>query len=272
MSVQEFDYIKIVKNGWKQGSCLIIDHQQILDKNNNPLKKGLYIIISQDCDVVNSSLDKEPFVEILFVTEITEVDGSLTNGKNPRILHFLGKNSDLAKHLQLVIHEKYFLPREHLVTLIPEENISLESESLEILIRWLANRYTRTAFPDAFNLRVRNVVPKIKTILKQYGNNTYGLFVRLNTYKELDSGEIYKLFFYILFNPKHNENSSAIDEFDNCLEKISQQLSGLPGVEVIQSQRLSIDDISHFEYLKLKKWDFDYISYAANGDGEILSA
>lgn len=119
MSENHFDYLKIISNGWRQGSCLLVNNGDFLDNNKSPLKEGLYVVISQDCDVVNHDLNKEPIVELLFMSEIKKEDGSLTNGKNPRKLHFQLQVDGGNKCLECVIHDKFFLPRQHLANVIP---------------------------------------------------------------------------------------------------------------------------------------------------------
>lgn len=269
MSEENFDHSKIISNGWKQGSCLLVENGQFIDKNNNRLKEGLYVVISQDCDVVNHDLNKEPIIELLYMSEVKKEDGSLTNGKNPRKLHFKLQVDSGNKCLECIIHDKFFLPRQHLSSIVPHNKFFVKDGELAALIKWVTNRYARSAFPDIFNQRVKSIIGEIKAILKAHGGNTLGIFVRLNTYNELDSSEKYKLFLNILFHPKYTD-SSFIEEFDSCLDKIIQQFSKVEGIEVVQAQRLSIDDLSHYEFLQLKKWDFDYVSYSVGADGETL--
>lgn len=51
---------KIKQNGWKQGACLNINSQQVVYicslSEKEQLPAGLYIILSQDCDVLQRSL------------------------------------------------------------------------------------------------------------------------------------------------------------------------------------------------------------------------
>lgn len=268
-SVHDFDCSKIISNGWKQGSFLLAHNGIFLDKNQNPLKDGLYMVISQDCDVVNHDLIKEPFVELLFMSEIQEEDGSFTNGKNPRKFHLQVLKDGSNKYLECLIYDKFFLSREHLANSIPISNFRIKDEDLPPFIQWIAKRYTRSAFPDAFNKRTRSVINGIKSILKNDGGESFGLFVRLNTDRELDESEEYKLILNILFHPKYS-NDFSIAKFDSCLEKIEDQFSRVKGVALVQAQRLSIDELTYFEFLLLKKWDFDYISLGVNADGETL--
>lgn len=269
MAEENFDCSKIINNGWRQGSCLLASNGDFLDKNKNPLKEGLYVVISQDCDVVNHDLKKEPIVELLFMSEVRKEDGSLTHGKNPRKLHFQLPVGSGNRHLECVIHDKFFLPRHYLADVHPSSDFFVKGEDLATVIKWLANRYMRSAFPDVFNQRVKGIVGEIKSILKTYGGKTYGLFIRLHTNEELGSDENYKLILNVLFHPKYAEDSFS-EEFDSCLDKIVQQFTKAEGLEIVQAQRLSIDDLSYYEYSKLKKWDFDYISHSVGADGETI--
>jgi hypothetical protein len=59
----------------------------------------------------------------------------------------------------------------------------------------LAKKYDRAAFPDAFNDRIykSKAKNKIINILKKNGREILGLYIRLNTYKNLTDNEPYKI-------------------------------------------------------------------------------
>jgi hypothetical protein len=59
----------IKDNGWKQGSCFLLPCEN-LPVGKIDLPSGLYIIITQDCDLLLDSLEKEPYVELLHAKEI----------------------------------------------------------------------------------------------------------------------------------------------------------------------------------------------------------
>lgn len=55
------------------------------------------------------------------------------------------------------------------------------------------------------------------------------------------------------------------------MSQIITILDQVNGIDVIEgSQVQSLDDISVHHYQQLKQWDFDYISFSNNEDGETI--
>jgi len=76
---------------WKQGVIIdeplketIISGSQFYDylKDTDSL-----VLYTQDCDLINPSLEKEPFVEFFCVNKINSISGNYSFGKNPRKIY-----------------------------------------------------------------------------------------------------------------------------------------------------------------------------------------
>jgi len=80
---------EIEAKGWRQGSVLLVEKNDALYEKQH-LIEGLYVLISQSCDIVHEDFKNEPIVELLHIKEIEQAkyDGNYTCGKNPRTLHF----------------------------------------------------------------------------------------------------------------------------------------------------------------------------------------
>lgn len=258
-TTERTDFSKISENGWRQGCCLSIttDHN-LLDKNGTALKKGLYILISQDCDILNFAPEKEPYIELLFI-ELKNINGDLTHGKNPRKLH-IRVNQDKEKYGECLPYNRVFLRKENLINLSPHQDIQVKDKDLRVLITWLGKRYSRSAFPDTFNKRTKDISKKIRNIIEKYAINSRGLYLRLNTEKELSEEEIYKLEFYLLIDPKEFEESK--EQLYDGLEQIYQQLSNVPGIAIIKYALRTTQEINVYEFEELKPLDFDYLSFS----------
>ena len=109
------------------------------------------VVITQDCDIVHTKTEDEPFVE--FIIGDPTSDKSCKNGKNPRKLHL--ENNE--KTFEFIVHNRFFVKKEKLsdykFTDSNELGI-LTAENKKILKKWLGNRYIRAAFPDEFNKRL----------------------------------------------------------------------------------------------------------------------
>ena len=105
-TVENNDHQKILENGWKQ-FC-------ILDNQNGDipgLPKNKYLIVNQDCDIVQRSFEKEKNVEVVQVIEIQKPNKSNTNLKNFRTPHIPFKDNGIDKHFEINMGDRYFIER-----------------------------------------------------------------------------------------------------------------------------------------------------------------
>jgi hypothetical protein len=64
---------------------------------------------------------------------------------------------------------------------------------LHVLVDWIAKRYTRPAFPDAFNERRAGSAKKIGKELKKNGKLITGIFLFISPNEECAAGESYQV-------------------------------------------------------------------------------
>ena len=76
----------ISSRGWRQGSILSRELLGIGAESWSVVveESTLGVVITQDCDLVNSSFEDEPFAEILRAKPAAKPDGNLRWAKNPR--------------------------------------------------------------------------------------------------------------------------------------------------------------------------------------------
>ena len=61
-----------------------------------------------------------------------------------------------------------------------DQEIRLEPDNARLLSRWIAERYTRPAFPDAFNARLDTVAGRLERLYKsQEGEIVTGVFLEV---------------------------------------------------------------------------------------------
>ena len=137
-----FDAAKISQNNWQQGAGLLINptievYVRTQDNSKLRLKDGLYIVLSQNCDIVNNCLEKEPVIEIIEANQIEQCNPEVTSGKNPRLLHLAVENENSI--LEFVPYKRYFISRHYLAT-ISVSDIVIKRQQLKILTRWIVKR------------------------------------------------------------------------------------------------------------------------------------
>jgi len=120
------------------------------------------IVISQTCDVVQANHPNEPFVEVLHCRRIQELRGEYQGRRSTRRLDFRPNKTShgdvvLSAH---AVADRYVIPREILRDANPDPARSLSDIAVSNLQQWYALRYTRPAWPDAFNERFDNKAKK----------------------------------------------------------------------------------------------------------------
>ncbi len=83
---------QVKRNGWRQGSILdlgLVD--ELTDRGLLPKQdtRGIWFMLSHDCDITNHSFDNEPNAEVIYGESIdnpNRKDGNKKWGKNSRLL------------------------------------------------------------------------------------------------------------------------------------------------------------------------------------------
>lgn len=259
----------IRQNGWRQGACLLVDASKEIFATTKcmqeRLSEGLYVVLSQDCDILNSSLQKEPVIELIRADRIAKCDHEFTSGKNPRQLHVELSGGNYC--LELFPYNRFFISRKYLET-GRADKVEIAGDSLRAIINWICKRYRRHGFPDAFNKRCKPIMKEIKQILSKEAKNIRGIFIRLATEKELEPNETYKLIIKMLVLKKDYEDEQELSKIEAGFEKMLALFADVRGIEIIVGSKVqSLDEITVHGYQELKEWDFDYISFL-NGEAD----
>ncbi len=156
--------------GWRQGSFLPSAEVRRLAEAHRITDVSHAVILSQDCDLIHKELEVEPFAEILFLQQLEKPNPGLVDGKSSRRLHLEADQGGGSFFLLAQPWKRIQIPRNDLFTMAPEGAITLSPNKLRTLIEWMAERYTRTAFPDAFVNRINSVDGQLKKLLKNHSN------------------------------------------------------------------------------------------------------
>ncbi|MBY0545544.1 MAG: hypothetical protein K2Q14_08390 [Gammaproteobacteria bacterium] len=273
MEFQKIDSKKIQENGWKQGACLSINNIDnifiygIDGVTEKRLPNGLYLVLSQDCDILNDDLDKEPIIELILIKSSDKLDPALQLGKNPRKLQI--KNTDNSFLGEILSHERVFISRTELINHKSSNLFQLTLDSLKILIRWMSRRYTRPGLPGEFNKRITSKIKdKIRKILSKNTESILGLLIHLVQDIELNPNNTYSVHIVMLIC---NDVSSEVfleikEDFEGILNY------DITGIEFLPESRVSrTSEITFHEYTQFKQWDFDDVSYTSESIGETIT-
>ena len=211
---ESFDSYAIANRGWRQGAILgpalaklVREHApEIVDVNST----DWLILMSHDCDIVNRKIEKEPVVEILQARVVSsqEENKQHMSGRNPRMLQFVTHRNGTPFLLSCTAYARWVVPRDLLMNESAEGCLS--DRERRLVADWLAKRYTRTAFPTAFDGRWRSKQKDWEKLLKRYSEWLQGVYIHLNTMDELSDAIPYRCEFILAVpHSKRGDNAWA---------------------------------------------------------------
>jgi len=120
------------------------------------------VLISHDCDLPN---DTEVFVEVIVGSLVQAPNPMLANARNPRRLHLkFVSDTGVVVCVELSHFDRKQAGKANFARIGPKDvSIILPADEKRALKQWLAARYGRPAFPNAFENRLRKSVG-VKTV------------------------------------------------------------------------------------------------------------
>lgn len=166
---------RIRANGWSQGHILspavaeaarTCGDQRWPQHLNIDTARDWLVIVSHPCDVRNRRPGKEPTAEVLlarpYSNQKDKLHSTFTHGKNSRRYDFEGGCEASPIKLTAAAYERFPINRMVLADAPPDPQRTLDGETIKVLREWIAKRYIRQAFPDAFDQAADAVKAKDK--------------------------------------------------------------------------------------------------------------
>lgn len=248
---------EIRNRGWRQGDIIkgeaVVSLQNVsLDYvDNSSFFPNVLVLISQDCDLV-ASVDKEPYVEFLAGTSIDSINAMYQYGRNPRVLH-VHYNSGV---LNFSINDRFRVRKADFCgDTIRRTSISLESTEKRQILGWIAKRYTRPAFPDTFNERLKVNQKVLDSITKSTLSDKIIVILLDVSEEELSPEKNYDI--QILIGTESTTSEKEIDQ----LERLYEEAFSAIGIVVSNIAVRDETEITLRELRTFKRWDRDYRSF-----------
>ena len=262
----------IMEAGWRQGSVLPQDLVDRLRRDGllrAPDPSGeMWIVISHDCDITSSRLDLEPVAEIIRLCVIPQdrINGNYEWCKNPRVFHIrqAGPTAYSAS-----IHDRHWVPRDRFIDHSPDLGRTLERDVIERIALWLARRYTRAAFADAFNDRCQPAVAALRKEFKSKGGLLTGVYLVVEQ-RELPPEEDYRIVVIASMRRADYQDSQNRADAQALLGRIEAELDDCEGVSVGTAELRSEGNISLDDLRLLRRWDFDDMSLRSESPSSSL--
>ena len=259
-----FDSETIMRQGWRQGSILgselATEARAVAASDLDVRCSDLLIVASHDCDVVNPSFEKEPFVELVSARPGAVGDRTRASGRNPRILEFDFDYGEDHVVLSWTPHRRWQVRRSLLLPHRPRG--CLPDRERRLLALWLAKRYVRSGFPNAFDQRWRTKLRRWYKLLQRHSDQLLGVYLRLNSLDDLDDDDPY--FCHLLLAVPHQARrqtdwASKRAEIEGDVKVFWDQFR--PAIQCADVEVLGTDEITLADIEPYQRFDADWISF-----------
>lgn len=265
---------KINANGWRQGSVLpeALAKQLAAGGFAHVDDASLLVVLTQDCDLVHPSYEVEPNVELIAGVLLENADNGLRHGRNPRRLHLDLEQAAAPKAtVGFSVHRRIVVPRSLLEDHKPHQSLRLGPDERRLLCDWVAKRYVRAAFPDAFNERARESYRKIEKELKRSGEPVTGLFLMIDPDEERDAGEGYRILLRVVARSEALSDEKTEITLVRVAKVIADALGSCQGILVEDHQLVSESEFTLADLRFFKRWDWDYRSHSGEPGGDVVA-
>lgn len=268
---------------WRQGALLSGAGAHALGLIEAPASEKRVVVISHDCDLAHN---EEAFVEVIVGSLIPRAEANYTSAKNPRRLHltFESEASD-PLHVELRHADRQQVAKGQFAAhSITEEHAKLPPDEKRALKQWLAARYGRPAFPNAFENRLRKQIGKrsverlIDKIVEPASQHLVALFFDLGEERnvELPEGEPYFLSITVAYDA--SEGGLAARE---TADKVAAELRGIflqaygtadEAVDIALENCRAVADtfMTLADVRRVDQWRLEYVSLREDPVGEFL--
>jgi hypothetical protein len=262
---------------WRQGHILTTDAAEALGLFHPEAPDGTcVVVISHDCDLANDDLQVEPAVEVIVGRRLDKGNGNYFWAKAPRTLHVDVLRGDAAVVVELVATSKRLVSKQTLATFSPDTAYSFSGNALSALRSWLAVRYNRAAFPDAFVDRMAQskVGKRLTKIIEPVGNLLSAVYFDVDKGMDIDhsDGSPYELKIVLAYDPGEDPEQAAdsLEELETAItgefEKrhFDHALGQWNGIALKTCMSISEDDLRVGQARRLTEWRLEYMTLKAD--------
>lgn len=271
---------------WRQGDLLTCETAAALDLVGAVDQGHRAIVITHDCDLPNVS---EHLVEVIvaeLVVKSPKPDPQLSYAKNPRRLHLAYEGASAALLILELRHgNRRSVPKSKFAECAVKDNgFALPVDGKRALKQWLAARYGRPAFPNAFEQRLRKpsgkrtVEQQIAKIMEPEAKYLVGLFFDLGEQRgaEAGTGDPYALSVSVVYDATEGGTTARLsaEQVAKDLRELFENAYGKPAVateialdacEAVADTNLTLADLR-----RVDQWRLEYISLRNDDQGDFL--
>lgn len=268
---------------WRQGDLLTCEAAATLGLVDAIDHGHRAVVITHDCDLPN---ENEHCVEVIVAEVILKENPQLSYAKHPRRLHLAYEGVNAAPLILELRHvDRRSVPKGDFADCaVKDYSLALPVDAKRALKQWLAARYGRPAFPNAFEERLRKRFSKrtveqlIAKILEPDAKYLVGLFFDLGEQRgtEASEGEPYALSVSVVYDANEGgaDARTAAERVARQLRDLFETSYGKPEVateialdacEAVADTRMTPADLRRVDL-----WRLEYISLRDDEQGDFL--
>jgi hypothetical protein len=242
------------------------------------------IVITHDCDLPH---DHEASVEVIVADVVSAPNPQFSYAKNPRKLHLcyevVGGQPIIVelRHAERRLVSKSEFEKHA----IRDNHTSLTVDGKRVLKQWLAARYGRPAFPNAFENRLRQTVSKKYSVERQIGKilepearYLVGLFFDLGEQRstEVSVGDPYALSISVVYDATEGASQArqSAQKVASQLRELFEQAYGEPDtaseIALDACEAVADTSITLADLRRIDQWRLEYISLGDDDHGGFL--
>lgn len=211
---------------WRQGDLLSPEDAIALGVIE-PSQRDTHrvMVISHSCDIANS-VDCEPVVEVTVgdVRPMGDTNPKAQNGHSIRRLDLRFPDEPDGELVAFRIDAKKGLSKPDVLDCTPWPERVCSTRQRRVLSRWLAQRYSRSAFPTDFNDWLRDrLKSKHDTLIGEHSSSVVAVYFDLDNgedIKHADPDEPYTLGIEVVYDTSSAENATSAGTLADELTKL----------------------------------------------------
>lgn len=247
-------------------------------------EKRRVVVIAHDCDIPHSG---EISIEVIVADVLSVADSQYSYAKNPRRLHL---SYEMAGGQSIVVElrhaEKRAVPKsEFEKNAAKDGSVLLPADTKRVLKQWLAARYGRPAFPNAFENWLRKPIDKKNTVERRIGKilepearHLVGLFFDLGKQRsaEVPVGEPYVLSISVVYDATEGggEARQSAEKVASQLCDLFEKAYGKPEtateIAIEACEAVADTSITLADLRRVDQWRLEYISLSDDDHGDYL--
>jgi len=264
----------------RQG-CILSDEDarklQLVDADGSVI-----VIISHDCDLASES---DEYIEVIVGTMQAKSNSLYENARSPRCLHLNYSTLDANSfYVELKHSAKKHLSKQKIAGMQFSDVLMPTLEKKHILQQWLAARYARPAFPDAFESRLRKKVGKkdtikrIEKIMESVSCYLLALYFDLgeDRLSELNEGQPYFLSISVVYDTIEGgpEARGHAESVAQALKELFIEIYGSPdsATDIVLEECVAIgdDEIRLSDLRKVYQWRLEHLSFQDSPPSSVM--